>query len=266
MYGIGYEKSAVKTKRAGPGFKALITDKQFHRFQENFEHNLGRYAYRNPKAIQAVDRGLLKMREVLYKYYSDKFSEIEDEAKREQEICLKSFTNDTDPSSEGQIGNVSYAQLCEVIGDGLKGKNAIINKVIDENTKQNGGKFKGNLREKYTAFYNAAYYKGVYDKGSKSNDKIVNFKNIMQEIAVNRRSELVDQLGLDKSALETQKFTSAKPSEAGLIRSVYNSGILNKIMKFKARMAKKESKNIKIKDIVIGDLKAVGKQGIMTNR
>lgn len=242
MYGIGYDKSASKAKRSGAGFKSLILDKNFPKLQENFEHKLGMYAYKNPKAIRAVDIGLLKMRKVLYKYYSDKFKDIEDEAKREQKICLEAFTNDKDPSSEGQIGNASYAQLCEVIGGGLKGKNIIIDKMIEQNAKQNGGKYQGNLREKYTAFYNAAYFKSVYDSGSGSNDKVVNFKNIMQEIAVNNRTELVDELGLDESALEAQNFTSTKITKAGFLRSIYNSGIINKIMGYKAKVAAEKVK------------------------
>ena len=242
MYGIGYDKSASKAKRSGAGFKSLILDKNFPKLQENFEHKLGMYAYKNPKAIRAVDIGLLKMRKVLYKYYSDKFKDIEDEAKREQKICLEAFTNDKDPSSEGQIGNASYAQLCEVIGGGLKGKNIIIDKMIEQNAKQNGGKYQGNLREKYTAFYNAAYFKSVYDSRSGSNDKVVNFKNIMQEIAVNNRTELVDELGLDESALEAQNFTSTKITKAGFLRSIYNSGIINKIMGYKAKVAAEKVK------------------------
>ena len=233
MYGIGYEKSDVKTRRTGSGFKALTSDSHFPKLQENFEHNLGKYAYRNKNAIAAVDKGLAKMRKVLVTYYKDKYSHIKDQAEREAQICLDAFTNTDDPTSAGQVGNVKYEQLCEIIGSNIPEGDKEINSQIDKQTGMAGA---SNLREKMTAFYNAAYYKGYEDKNPEKN--ITNFKNIAQKIAVGGQSELVDELDLDSSILEEQKNTSTDPRKAGIIRALYNAGAGHKIMGFFGKIAR----------------------------
>ena len=233
MYGIGYEKSDVKTKRIGSGFKSLTSDSHFPKLQENFEHNLGKYAYRNKNAIAAVDKGLAKMRKVLVTYYKDKYSNIKNQAEREAQICLDAFTNSDDPTSAGQVGKIKYKQLCEIIGSNVPEGDKEINSQIDKQTGMAGA---SNLREKMTAFYNAAYYKGYEDKNPEKN--ITNFKNIAQKIAVEGQSELVDELDLDSSILEEQKNTSTDPRKAGIVRALYNSGAAHKAMGFFGKIAR----------------------------
>lgn len=240
MYGIGYEKSDVKTKRVGTGFKSLTSDSHFPKLQENFEHNLGTYAYRNSNAIEAVDKGLEKMRKVLVEYYKDKYSHIKDQAEREAQICLDAFTNTDDPTSAGQIGKVKYAQLWQIIGNNVPQGDKEINSQIDKQTGMAGA---SNLREKMTAFYNAAYYKGYQDENPEKN--ITNFKNIAQKIAVGGKSELVDELDLDRSILEEQKNTSTNPIKAGIVRALYNAGAGHKVMGFFGKIARVFNKDFK---------------------
>ena len=233
MYGIGYEKSDVKTKRINSGFKALTSDSHFPKLQENFEHNLGKYAYKNKNAISAVDKGLAKMRKVLVTYYKDKYSNIKDQAEREAQICLDAFTNTDDPTSAGQVGKIKYKQLCEIIESNIPQGDKEINSQIDKQTGMAGA---SNLREKMTAFYNAAYYKGYKDKNPEEN--ITNFKNIAQKIAVGGQSELVDELDLDSSILEEQKNTSTNPRKAGIVRALYNAGAGHKVIGFFGKIAR----------------------------
>ena len=233
MYGIGYEKSDVKTKRTGSGFKILTSDSRFPKLQENFEHNLGKYAYKNKNAISAVDKGLAKMRKVLVTYYKDKYSNIKDQAEREAQICLDAFTNTDDPTSAGQVGKIKYKQLCEIIESNIPQGDKEINSQIDKQTGMAGA---SNLREKMTAFYNAAYYKGYKDKNPEEN--ITNFKNIAQKIAVGGQSELVDELDLDSSILEEQKNTSTDPRKAGIVRALYNAGAGHKVIGFFGKIAR----------------------------
>ena len=233
MYGIGYEKSDVKTKRINSGFKALTSDSHFPKLQENFEHNLGKYAYKNKNAISAVDKGLAKMRKVLVTYYKDKYSNIKDQAEREAQICLDAFTNTDDPTSAGQVGKIKYKQLCEIIESNIPQGDKEINSQIDKQTGMAGA---SNLREKMTAFYNAAYYKGYKDKNPEEN--ITNFKNIAQKIAVGGQSELVDELDLDSSILEEQKNTSTDPRKAGIVRALYNAGAGHKVIGFFGKIAR----------------------------
>lgn len=227
MYGIGYEKSDVKSKRIGSGFKSLTQDSHFPKLQEKFEHNLGKYAYKHPDAINAVDNGLEKMRKVLVTYYKDKYSNIKDQAKREEQICLDAFTNKDDPTSAGQVGKIKYANLCKIIQRNVPEGDKEINSQIDKQTGMAGA---SNLREKMTAFYNAAYYKGYKDTDPEKN--ITNFKNIAQKIAVGGKSELVNELDLDSSILEEQKKTSSDPRKAGVVKAIYNSGNVHKMFSF----------------------------------
>ena len=233
MYGIGYEKSDVKSKRIGKGYKAITSDPHFQKEQEIFEHNLGKYAYGHEDAIRAVDEGLAKMRKVLVTYYKDKYSNIKDQAEREAQICLDAFTNTDDPTSAGQVGKIKYKQLCEIIESNIPQGDKEINSQVDKVTGMAGA---SNLREKMTAFYNAAYYKGYKDKNPEEN--ITNFKNIAQKIAVGGQSELVNELDLDSSILEEQKKTSTNPKKAGLVRALYNTGAGHKVMGFFGKIAR----------------------------
>ena len=233
MYGIGYEKSDVKSKRIGKGYKAITSDPHFQKEQEIFEHNLGKYAYGHKDAIGAVDEGLAKMRKVLVTYYKDKYSNIKDQAEREAQICLDAFTNTDDPTSAGQVGKIKYKQLCEIIESNIPQGDKEINSQVDRTTGMAGA---SNLREKMTAFYNAAYYKGYKDKNPEEN--ITNFKNIAQKIAVGGQSELVNELDLDSSILEEQKKTSTNPKKAGLVRALYNTGAGHKVMGFFGKIAR----------------------------
>ena len=55
MYGIGFDKDMVKTKRIGTGFKELMKEPRFKKEQEIYEHKLGVYAFKSKKANSAVD-------------------------------------------------------------------------------------------------------------------------------------------------------------------------------------------------------------------
>ena len=190
-------------KRSKESLESIYTDPEFQRSQEQFEYNLGKYAYNHTRSYHAVNEGLDRLKIVLYEHYKDEVQDLENERDRQKQIFLRAFTRD-DPTSAGQVG--------EAVGDEIF-------KIIDENMPEQlsenqvsaklGLDKAGNLREKMTAFYNAAYYN---PQGPENHDSRLTFKAIVQNIIDNNKLDLIDKLGLDKrSILEAKKRVSKNP-------------------------------------------------------
>ncbi|MBL9103014.1 MAG: DUF4157 domain-containing protein [Myxococcales bacterium] len=111
------------------GYAPLTGDDRWLLTAKQYEVRLGVYAYSHPAAERALDAALYRMEEVIRAAYDA------NDMDESQELALyrEVFTRD-DPGSAGQVG---ADLLLDHIGDVLGG---------------------GNLRERMTAFYNAAYY------------------------------------------------------------------------------------------------------------
>ena len=237
MYGIGYDKDMVKSKRIGKGYKAITSDPHFQKEQEIFEHNLGKYAFKNSKANAAIDEGIDKMKKVLLTYYQEKYADIVDAEKRKMQIYMDAFANKDDRNSAGQIAGTSYSELCKVINELGPNENEMDVQVDLLFGEREGG----NLREKMTAFYNAAYYKGYKDKVDSSNPA-TNFKHIVWSIANGETEEdsrrLQQTLGLDESVLDERAIESGSAATKGngkkhrhrLLCSIYNLGFFHTLI------------------------------------
>lgn len=111
------------------GYAPLTRDPAWLGKAEAYEKRLGVYAYNHPKAKAALSSALMKMEDVISREY--KVGELEDDARRD--LYRQVFTKD-DSSSAGQVGSgLSYDDITDLLVN-------------------------GNLRERMTAFYNAAYY------------------------------------------------------------------------------------------------------------
>ena len=111
------------------GYAPLTRDPAWLGKAEAYEKRLGVYAYNHPKARTALTRALMRMEDVIDKEY--KVAELDDDAR--QDLYRQVFTKD-DAGSAGQVGSgLAYDEITDLLVN-------------------------GNLRERMTAFYNAAYY------------------------------------------------------------------------------------------------------------
>ncbi len=238
MYGIGFDKDMVKTKRIGTGFKELMKEPRFKKEQEIYEHKLGVYAFKSKKANSAVDKSIDKMKKVLSIYYKEKYKDIEDDNKRNEKIFIDAFTTTKEKNSAGQVGNIPYAELSKIINPPTPKQNEM-EKDIDNATGLNDAT---NLREKMTALCNAAYMNNVRDKIN-SDNPATTFKRIVWEISrtksLKEAKKLQKELGLDRSVLDERALESRSPFKKGaginhrhrLLTAIYNTGIFNGLSK-----------------------------------
>ncbi len=191
-------------KRSKESLKSIYTDPEFQKSQEEFEYKLGKYAYNHTRSYNAVNEGLDRLKIVLYEHYKDEVQDLENERDRQKQIFLRAFTRD-DASSAGQVGTDIGDAIFDIIDNNMPER-------LSEN--QVSAKFgldkSGNLREKMTAFYNAAYYNPY---GTETHDSRLTFKAIVQSIVDDdSKLGLIDSLGLDKQAiLKTKKRVSKNP-------------------------------------------------------
>ena len=192
-----------KVKRLGSGYSSIYKTSEWQQEQHDFEIRLGKYAYTHPKSHEAVNKGLSRMKNILWAYYHDQFVNL-----GKKEFFLRAFTKD-DPSMAGQVGRMVGEEIFRIIGDNFTQK---IDKTLSGSS--------SNLREKMTAFYNAS---GI---SSDASNQSINFKNIMQKIVTsNSRTSnyLINKLGLDKNSVdEAIKHNSKNIFKAGLSSGLHN--------------------------------------------
>ncbi len=204
-------KSSHRSRRDSKTLKNVFSTPEFQAYQKGFEKRLGVYAYNHTLSYNAVNKGLNKMKNVMLKYYQNSVEEEE----REKKILLKAFTSEN-ITKAGQIGN-DYNDLQKVLAD---------TKPASPNTDQLD---RGNLREKMTAFYNAAYGNNVdmYDnkplnKDAQSNGDSFNFRAIMQDIMSKDNQEaknIVDELELNSQSVGV---TWKKAHHKSLFKRIFN--------------------------------------------
>ena len=192
------------SKRLGSGYSSIYKTPGWKEEQYNFEIRLGNYArYRSKNAHEAVNKGLSRMRHILWAYYHNQVVNL-----GKNEFFLRAFTKD-DPSMAGQVGKEVGKQIFEIIGDNFTQK---IDKTLSGSS--------GNLCEKMAAFYNAS---GI---SSDASNQSFNFKNIMQEIVTadkNRSNYLIDKLDLNKRSVDGAiKHNSKNIFKAGLSSGLHN--------------------------------------------
>ena len=183
----------MKKKRAGAGYKTLFRSPGWKQASARFEKKLAAYAYNHPFAKEAANDGLTKLKNILLKYYRDK---AKDERQEYERIMRAAFTADS-KTSAGQIGSdVSMDDIEQIVGDGGN----------------------GNLREKMTAFFNAAYNNGGMN--TESTKKSVTLKNVMREAVGERKSKKAIEAGVDKTGIREQdsRFHGAKRGFVGFFK------------------------------------------------
>ena len=148
-------------------YQPILKNAQWFPEAEKYEKNLGSYAYNHGKSKGALDAGIQKLQTTIEDYCKDSATQ--------EEILKESFFKD-DKKSAGQMGiNLNVEEMLSV---------------LDE----------GNLRERMTAFYNAAYYAGGYGSNLKKG-----FKAILHDIVFSDSSEKINELDLNKQEIEKQK-------------------------------------------------------------
>ncbi len=162
------------------GFDALVHTPIWHREAEAFEQRLGVKAANDNRARQAVQAALQKMKKIFKEVYGD------DDGVYDL-FGLENSSSDK-KSSSGQVHD-DRNTLMQVVDD----KTILGNEVDDVN-----------LREKMTAFYNAAYF----GKGYGDNIKL-GLKKILQEITLNDKEDITDKQDIHKS-MEKSGVSSMK--------------------------------------------------------
>ena len=255
-----------RTKRIGSGYKSMYKTPEFKEAQATFEKRLGIYAFKHPRSYNAVNKGLTKMKKVLVTYYKEKITDIEDEREKERKILRQAFTTSRHPDSSGQVGsNISDHELDLIIDKTVyhPGQGAATKEDLDELKKDKDkilvASNAGNLREKMTAFYNAAYYSYgkncIADKSDGTGGENFTFKNILdqeiigqktkklrsydakelpdgatneqleenKEIGHARKGSIIDKLGLDyKTIMSIRRKTSRSIRRAGFLSAWFN--------------------------------------------
>lgn len=146
------------------GFDRLVQTPIWHQEAEAFEQRLGTQAANDPRAKQAVQTALQKAKEVFDKVYDDD---------DQRYAYFGAADNHQDKrTSAGQVLN-DPATLEQVVED-------------EEEV---------NLREKMTAFYNAAYY----NKTGEGNEAQPGLKKILQEIVFNNATDINEQHDIHRS-------------------------------------------------------------------
>ena len=215
-----------RTKRIGSGYKSIYKTPEFKEAQANFEKRLGIYAFKHPRSYNAVNKGLTKMKEVLVTYYKEKITNIEDEREKERKILRQAFTTSRHPDSSGQVGsNISDHELDLIIDKTVyhPEQGAVTKDELDKLKKDKDAivvaSNAGNLREKMTAFYNAAYYSyegnGIATDKSQE-DQNFTFKNILDQ-------EIIGQ--------KTKKLRTFKKDEHGKTKSIATEDSITKKLK-----------------------------------
>ncbi len=182
-------------KKKAPFLKNIYTSSEFKDAQKDFEKRLGIYAYKHQLAYNAVDEGLQKMKEVIYKYY-------EKTLKSEKDLFLKTFVN-SNVLNNNEDKDKLYQYMKSIVDSHIPDQ--ISN---DKIAKATGLDAPVNLQEKMTAFYNAAYFNDMDPNNNTfkgKNDKTgFTFRSIMQDIMSNnsdKAGQLVNTLNLSSSII-----------------------------------------------------------------
>ncbi|AJQ93240.1 DUF4157 domain-containing protein [Gynuella sunshinyii] len=150
-----------------------------------YERRLGAYSARHPRANAALNAAINRMEQVVSARYSNELNR--------PELMKEVFFRD-EPESSGQVGiELDYKEMLKVL-------------------------HQGNLRERMTAFYNAAYYGAGY-----GNDLRRGFKAILHEIIFDRQDSLIDSLGLKAKELARQNNFYRNFLNIGALRPVVRS-------------------------------------------
>ena len=245
-----------RTKRIGSGYKSMYKTPEFKEAQATFEKRLGIYAFKHPRSYNAVNKGLTKMKKVLVTYYKEKITDIEDEREKERKILRQAFTTSRHPDSSGQVGsNISDHDLDLIIGNTIyhPGQGAVTKDELDKLKKDKDAivvaSNAGNLREKITAFYNAAYYSYgkncIADKSDGTGGANFTFKNILEKEVIGKKTKKLRSYDASELPKDAKKEQLEENKEIGHARQ---GSIIDKLgLNFKAVMdiRRKTSQNIR---------------------
>jgi len=152
-----------------------------------YEQRLGAYCASHTKSNNALNAGVQKLINIMVTRYQNELNE--------EDLLKEVFFRD-DKTSSGQVGlNLDVKKMYKVLNN-------------------------GNLRERMTAFYNAAYY------GSGYGDQISRgFKKILHEIIFDKKSELINELDLKEDAIQEQIAFYNDTFNKGIFRPIMKGGI-----------------------------------------
>lgn len=154
---------------------------------KDYEQRLGVYCTSHPSSNNALNAGIEKLKTIMTIRYQDEL---------EKEDLLKEVFFRDDKTSSGQLGlNLDTKKMTRV----LEG---------------------GNLRERMTAFYNAAYYGSGYGDGISRG-----FKRILHEIIFDKKTELIEELGLNEDKINEQTTFYNNTFTKGIVRPIIKGGL-----------------------------------------
>lgn len=175
--GRAIQRFAVGELPVKNGYGKILNHPDWEKEAIAYEKRLGVYCANHPNALAAADKALSRMKNVLAAYFKP-------QNKTDADIAEAFLQNDA--TSAGQVGTKDPEQKLKAIFE------------------------QGNLREKMTAFYNAAYFKAGYAK-----DPGVSLKGILHDVTMKNGAfdkKTSDNLGLDSEGLEEQSdFLLGKP-------------------------------------------------------
>jgi len=158
-------------------YEQILNNGQWFPTATVYEKRLGAYSSGHGKAKSSLTAGITKLHSIIRMYYQNTHN---------YEDVLKTAFFKDDKGSAGQVGlDLDVTAMLDVINN-------------------------GSLRERMTAFYNAAYFAGGYGGNIKEG-----FKQILHDIIFNQDTQKASDLGLDQSSLGEQMsyyndLTSAK--------------------------------------------------------
>ncbi|WP_081415679.1 eCIS core domain-containing protein [Aquimarina latercula] len=169
-------------------YAKILNSSQWFPTAKAYEQRLGAYCSSHPLSINALNAGMDKLISIMERRYQDEWNE------NEEDLLKEVFFRD-DKTSTGQVGlNLNTKKMYAVLRE-------------------------GNLRERMTAFYNAAYY------GSGYGDEIKRgFKKILHEIIFDNQTDLIDELELKEDAIQEQVAYYNNYLNRGVMRPLIKLG------------------------------------------
>lgn len=157
------------------GYEPITHSNMWFRTAEAYERRLGAYCAQHPRANEALTLGIDKLIWVVSQHYGE---ELAPGGELNEDLLKEVFFRD-DKKSSGQVGlNLSVEKMYKVL-------------------------LQGNLRERMTAFYNAAYFGSGYGNNIKRGFKRI-LHNIIFDSKDDLKDHLIDSLRLNKEKINEQ--------------------------------------------------------------
>lgn len=190
-------KEMRKKQNAKRVARNIYSSPEFKEYQKKFELKLGKCAYKHPKALSAVDKGIDRMKDALYKYYVEEetVKPLKDEEPYRKALYKKAFSDKffTSSSKKPHEETNKKTPLEKILAgeenEPFEGYYNDVLQVVNEYTppraykkykkgKASAASYPVNLREKMNAFRNAVGLSSSTDLDKNE----YSFRNILQTI------------------------------------------------------------------------------------